>query len=218
MSAADSNKIELIIQMIDTMQENLDSMKELLGEVIGISATSFKLNGSKRPTNGFAVNTSGTVIEGVFDGESMIGQDGKRYPVPPNYASKSKLISGDILKLTIADTGSFVYKQIGPVERVQTLGTLKKIGNDYTVHTEAGEFRVLTASVTYFKAEPGDQITLIVPAGSKAGWAALENVIPQFTQRIEDPVPPSRPKVTMIDSSQDDMESFQIPKTLFKRS
>ena len=31
----------------------------------------------------------------------MIGPDGKNYPVPANYASKSKLIEGDILKLTI---------------------------------------------------------------------------------------------------------------------
>jgi hypothetical protein len=31
----------------------------------------------------------------------MQGSDGKKYPVPLNYASKSKLIPGDVLKLRI---------------------------------------------------------------------------------------------------------------------
>src|SRR5665213_4278331 len=51
----------------------------------------------------------GKIIEGVFDGQNMIGSDGKLYPVPANYASKSKLVQGDILKLTIADDGAFMY-------------------------------------------------------------------------------------------------------------
>jgi len=29
----------------------------------------------------------GKVIEGVFDGQNMVGSDGKTYPVPANYAS-----------------------------------------------------------------------------------------------------------------------------------
>ena len=61
--------------------------------------------------------TLGKVIEGVFDGQNMVGSDGKTYPVPANYASKSKLVQGDILKLTIAEDGAFLYKQIGPIPR-----------------------------------------------------------------------------------------------------
>jgi hypothetical protein len=34
----------------------------------------------------------GKVIEGVFDGQNMVGSDGKTYPVPANYASKSSNI------------------------------------------------------------------------------------------------------------------------------
>jgi hypothetical protein len=64
----------------------------------------------------------GKVIEGVFDGQNMVGSDGKTYPVPANYASKSKLVQGDILKLTIADDGAFLYKQIGPIPRKQVVG------------------------------------------------------------------------------------------------
>jgi hypothetical protein len=44
----------------------------------------------------------------------MIGSDDKKYPVPLNYSSKSKLISQDILKLTILANGKLIYKLIQP--------------------------------------------------------------------------------------------------------
>ncbi len=117
----------------------------------------------------------GKVIEGVFDGQNMVGSDGKTYPVPANYASKSKLVQGDILKLTIADDGAFLYKQIGPIARKQVVGTLKLEGGHYYVSVGTRDFRVLLASVTYFKAKPGDQVSVNVPEDdSAAEWAALE--------------------------------------------
>jgi hypothetical protein len=57
------------------------------------------------------------IIEGVFNGEKMVGPDGKEYAVSPNYASKSKIVEGDMMKLTITNNGKFIFKQIGPVER-----------------------------------------------------------------------------------------------------
>lgn len=117
----------------------------------------------------------GKVIEGVFDGQNMVGSDGKTYPVPANYASKSKLVQGDILKLTIADDGAFLYKQIGPIPRKQVVGTLKLEGGHYFVSVGDKDFRVLLASVTYFKAKPGDQVSVNVPEDDgPTEWAALE--------------------------------------------
>lgn len=69
-------------------------------------------------------NENERVIEGVFDGQIMIGADGQEYDVPANYASKSKLVEGDILKLTINNLGAFIYKQIKPIERVRQVGLL----------------------------------------------------------------------------------------------
>jgi hypothetical protein len=40
-------------------------------------------------------------IRGIFDGQSMVKEDGEKYPVPDNYASKSKLLEGDGLELKI---------------------------------------------------------------------------------------------------------------------
>ncbi len=117
----------------------------------------------------------GKIIEGVFDGQNMVGSDAKTYPVPANYASKSKLVQGDILKLTIADDGAFMYKQIGPIPRKQVVGTLKLENGHYFVDVNGRQFRVLLASVTYFKAKPNDQVSVNVPEDdTNAEWAALE--------------------------------------------
>lgn len=120
-------------------------------------------------------DTLGKVIEGVFDGQNMVGSDGKTYPVPANYASKSKLVQGDILKLTIAEDGAFLYKQIGPIPRKQVVGTLILENGHYFVDVAGKKLRVLLASVTYFKAKPGDQVSVNVPEDDAAAeWAALE--------------------------------------------
>jgi len=118
----------------------------------------------------------GKIIEGVFDGQNMVGSDGKTYPVPANYASKSKLVQGDILKLTIAEDGAFMYKQIGPIPRRQVVGVLRQKDGHYFVDVGDKEYRVLLASVTYFKAKPGDQVSVNVPEDTTvdAEWAALE--------------------------------------------
>ena len=106
-------RLKILIQEAET---SLAAAKELLMSVLGDDEVE-TVNLKEEPI--------GKVIEGVFDGQNMVGSDGKNYPVPANYASKSKLVQGDILKLTIADDGTFLYKQIGPVPRVQKVGALK---------------------------------------------------------------------------------------------
>jgi hypothetical protein len=159
-------QIKRLRALIQEAETNLAAATELLVSLVGDDPK--------------AVVTSrdevlGKVIEGVFDGQNMVGSDGKTYPVPANYASKSKLVQGDILKLTIADDGAFLYKQIGPVPRKQVVGMLKLENGHYLVGVDGRDFRVLLASVTYFKAKPGDQVSVNVPEDdSKSEWAALE--------------------------------------------
>jgi len=119
------------------------------------------------------------VIIGLFDGQEMVGPDGQKYTVPPNYASKSKLIPGDQLKLIIKPSGEYLYKQIKPVPRVHLKGVLKKDeqSKNFYVLAEGRDYRVLTASVTYFKGEPGDEAIIIVPESKDSQWAAVENII-----------------------------------------
>ena len=156
-------RLRILIQEAETP---LAAAKELLISVVGEdSSQAVKLQ----------EEAIGKIIEGVFDGQTMVGSDGKTYPVPANYASKSKLVQGDILKLTIADDGTFLYKQIGPVSRVQKVGLLVLENGQYYVEIDKKQYRVLLASVTYFKAKPGDQVSVDLPEDHKdAEWAELE--------------------------------------------
>jgi len=168
--------IALIAQMIESAEKNIQSAKQLLREMMG-----GKIEGNSellKKAQILNVSDGGKVIEGVFDGQNMVGPDGKQYPVPANYASKSKLVEGDVLKLTIAEDGSFIYKQIGPVERRKVLGILSHDEKgDYRVVAEGKPYKVLLASLTYFKSEPGDQVTIVVPKDKDATWGAVENVL-----------------------------------------
>lgn len=121
----------------------------------------------------------GRIIEGVFDGYQMIGPDGSKYSVPANYSSKSKLVEGDLLKLTIAPDGSFIYKQIRPIERERMMGKLvrDKETGEYRVLVEKKLFKVLLASVTYYRGEVGDEVVILVPRGGISSWAAIDNII-----------------------------------------
>lgn len=159
-------QIKRLRALIQEAETNLAAANELLISLVG---------DDERVTPPAREETLGKVIEGVFDGQNMVGSDGKIYPVPANYASKSKLVQGDILKLTIAEDGAFLYKQIGPIPRKQVVGTLTLENGHYYVDVSGKKFRVLLASVTYFKAKPGDQVSVNVPEDdSAAEWAALE--------------------------------------------
>ncbi len=166
MSELPEKQVKRLKSLLQEAETNLAAAKELLISIVGED---------DMPAHGNSEEVAGKVIEGVFDGQSMIGPDGKTYPVPANYASKSKLIEGDILKLTIADDGGFIYKQIGPVARRQIIGTLVQHDGAYYVEAGGKEYRVLLASVTYFKARMGDQVSIVVPEDNRdAVWAAVE--------------------------------------------
>lgn len=168
MSELPEKQIRRLRTLIQEAETNLAAAKELLISIIGDDGSIIA------PRSG-QENVSGKIIEGVFDGQSMIGPDGRTYPVPANYASKSKLVEGDVLKLTIADDGGFLYKQIGPVLRRQIIGTLVQHDGAYYVEANGREYRILLASVTYFKIEIGGQVAIIVPEENPdAVWAAVE--------------------------------------------
>lgn len=163
-------KVQALREMIANAERTMQSAKAML----------LQLEGKKRAGRPRKVEEieDGTVIQGTFDGQVMQGSDGKQYPVPANYASKSKLIEGDVLKLTITPDGSFIYKQIGPAERRHAIGVVvqDERGN-YMVVADGRPYRVLLASITYFKAEPGDEVAVVAPRAEGASWASIENVL-----------------------------------------
>lgn len=166
-----SEKIQALREMIYNAEKTLQGAKAMLLQLEGK-----KKVGRKKKTE--TSEEEGKIIEGTFDGQIMLGTDGKQYPVPANYASKSKLVEGDMLKLTITPDGSFIYKQIGPVERKRLIGTASQDSDgNYFIASEGKAYKVLLASITYFKVEPGDEVTLVISRDIESDWGAIENVL-----------------------------------------
>ncbi len=180
------SKAILIKKLLANIKENSDKLVDILApyitkedeERISIGQLADEALGKDKEDEGET-----RIIEGVFDGENMIGPDGKQYSVPANYASKSKLIEGDILKLTITGNGTFIYKQICPIERSRLVGVLEKtVEGEFYASIDGKRWRVLTASVTYFKGDSGDEIVILTPKSGESKWAAVENIV----KKLED--------------------------------
>lgn len=154
-----------IKDQLDGLLRSLDGNKKSLG-FAPIHATTELQSGEQ-------------IIEGIFDGEKMIGPDGKEYAVPPNYASKSKMVEGDSLKLTIKPDGKFIYKQTGPIPRRRVMGTVRfdEDTQKWTIEAADTTYKVLTASITFYKGKPGDEAIVLVPEVGDAAWGALENIV-----------------------------------------
>jgi hypothetical protein len=162
-------KIQALREMVLNAERTIQGAKAMLLQIEGKKKTG-------RPHK--TADDEGVVVQGTFDGQVMIGTDGKQYPVPANYASKSKLVEGDMLKLTITDNGMFLYKQIGPVNRRHAIGVVTQDEHEnYFVVVDLKPYRVLFASITYFKAAPGDEVAIVIPADIDSSWASIENIL-----------------------------------------
>lgn len=180
---AQDTRLALVKRVIHHMRGQLDALERLLleheaGDTLKDIADLIERQQAGAPEP-IASPLGSRTMEGVFDGQHMVAEDGKQYLVPPNYASKSKLVEGDLLRLVIGANGRFIFKQRGPIERQRLMGML--VYNDQTdewfVVAEDRKFKVLNASVSYFKAQPSDDAVILVPRDNPSSWAALENVI-----------------------------------------
>ncbi len=174
-------KLALAKKIVSRMREELSHLERMLGSETDAVETESLIAKVRLGNDEMYGPTAegGRTIEGVFDGQHMVGSDGHQYIVPPNYASKSKLVEGDILKLTIQPNGTFLYKQIGPIERQRVVGTLVRdeVTNDWEVVAIGKKYLVLAAAVSYHKADEGDDAVILIPNSAPSKWAALENVI-----------------------------------------
>ncbi|MDR2415570.1 MAG: hypothetical protein LBD75_02955 [Candidatus Peribacteria bacterium] len=149
---------------IATIEVDLKKMNAILDQLLNFDPAnpkSLEVGGGKQEMMQSAeLNTYSEegleVIEGVFDGYFMVGNDQKKYPVPMNYSSKTKLIPGDVLKLKVMADGKFVYKLIRPAERKHLKAILSRTDeNKFTANTDDGQIYFLNqAAVTFFKGVP----------------------------------------------------------------
>ncbi len=175
------DKLLAVQELIDSAMSSLKTANSLIRELTGVSDSSRERLSTRAGSMGMSAYSSANnkVVEGVFDGQNMVDSNGQTYPIPANYASKSKLVEGDGMKLMITEEGKFIYKQIAPTERRTVVGVLIQEDGQYKVLAEGKAFRILLASVTFYRAEVGDQVTIIIPKSENAQWGAVEAIIPK---------------------------------------
>ncbi len=210
-------QMQNLLELIEAADISLQKARQILAK-----QTDLKINIDAENLAEHESENQEKIIEGVFDGQSMIGPNGKEYSVPANYASKSKLVAGDNLKLTIKKDGSFVYKQIKAVDRKRIKGeiVMDEMNGSYAVIDDQGKkYNILTASVTYFKGEPGDIATIVVPEEQDTNWAAVENIIKasetdlsQTEQQTQGaPIESGQPENTQEDTSLENQQTASQP-------
>ena len=124
-------------------------------------------------------NIPGT--EGVFDGQYLVAEDGRKTEVPPNYAAKSKLVYGDILKVFM-DSGKQIFKQIDRVERQVIEGVLTKKEGKWYLLSDVGSYKVSDASAEFSKAKINDRAFALIPAeNTKVPFACLDRIITEHS-------------------------------------
>jgi hypothetical protein len=114
---AEEKELQIIKQLLDNAENQIRQVRSLL----------FAKEINKR-AKALDLEPMGMWSRVFITGKKWLIPKGKYILSLQNYASKSKLIPGDVLKLTILPDGSFIYKQIGPVKRKKIVGTLESSG------------------------------------------------------------------------------------------
>lgn len=193
--ASNADMLQKHAQMVQFVQNTLESMETDIKRIRIILQQLAKfdpenpnaLETIEKETEGVLGNTEPKtyneenmeVVEGKFDGYFMVGVDQKKYPVPLNYSSKTKLVPGDLLKLKILEDGKFIYKLIQASERKHVRALLSKTDdNKFIAVTDDGKSYFLNqAAVTFFKGKPGDELYILVNEKEDMGFAAIEAII-----------------------------------------
>lgn len=209
-------KIQTALNMVEVAENNLKNIRQIL---IGL----LEENGQKTSYSNFSTkkshdeNLATEVVEGNFDGENMMGDNGQIYIVPQNYASKSQLIIGDRMKWILTSERE-IFKLIAPVERERMNGTFSIDGENYAVLVNGltNPVRVLKASATFAIKNQGlsvgDEVTVLIPKDSTPTWGALISVVKKNTESLdilENEVKKEYPKITASTEELDDIGDFQ---------
>ena len=103
--------------------------------------------------------------------------DGNIYPVHQNYASKSKIVAGDTLSLRTDQDGILRYKQVNFCPRIRAIVKAEKEGNSFVVTYEGKKFKMLNASISFYKIKEGTEVAILLPKFKKTEWATVDNVL-----------------------------------------
>ena len=182
-----SKKIATILSILEIAQKNIQTALQLVNQLANDKTgedkpTASAATTSKMPVVSVDEASALEVVEGYFDGENMVGDNGQIYPVPQNYASKTQLVIGDRMKWILTPERE-LFKLIQPAERERVIGTLAAEGDDFVVlvDTLPHPVKLLKASVTYamknFGLKVGDEVVIVIPKNSTPVWGAFSSVV-----------------------------------------
>ncbi|MBC7472622.1 MAG: hypothetical protein H7196_05200 [candidate division SR1 bacterium] len=178
-----AKKIASILNLIEIAESNLKTSRNLLAQLAVEMGGKGSYTDYKQPANLSTDEDSALeVVEGYFDGESMIGDNGQMYVVPPNYASKTQLVLGDRMKWILTKDRE-VYKLIQAAPRERVTGTFTIEGDNYLVLIDKfpTPVKILKASATYamknLGLQIGDEVAITVPKDTTPLWGAFNTVI-----------------------------------------
>ncbi len=185
----DTQKISKILNLIEIAENNLKTAQLLIKQMYGSPQTEIYSNNSYGSGASSAADPESNfleIVEGHFDGENMIGDDGKIYAIPANYASKTKLVVGDRMKRILTDTYREVYKVIqkAAARRVVGMFTMDETGEFVViVDTIPAPVKVLKASITFAMKQQnlrsGDTVAILIPANGISTWGAFDSIVKQ---------------------------------------
>lgn len=150
-------------------------------------------------------------VEGYFDGQYLVSDDGRKTEVPGNYAAKSRLVYGDRLKVFV-ESGRQVFKQITKAERRKVEGVLgKKEGRWYLLANE-GTYRIADVAAEFNKAELNDKACAYVPANNlNVPYAALDLVLKLGVEEKEVEKPVKKVSLKPLEKKISDKPRAKIP-------
>jgi len=90
-----------------------------------------------------------------------------------------KLLNDLVKDKTIGWNGRMMYKQIAPIERETKVGLLTEEKGKYQVLADWVSYDLLTAAVTHFGGNIWDNVTVIIPKGKAATFAAIDTIAPK---------------------------------------
>ena len=186
LESVDSELMKKYYQMVNFLRNEISGIEVILDQLVNFDPMDINSLNSALWDDTIGNSELSTyseegieVIEGLFDWYFMIGADQKKYPVPMNYSSKTKLIPWDTLKLKVMPDWKFIYKLIKPADRKHLRAILSRTDdNKFTAVTDDGMVYFLNqAAVTFFKWTPGDELYIIINDKDETSFAAIEAII-----------------------------------------
>lgn len=197
-------------------------MKDQFSEIVKkVDQLESQLNSVRRLVNNFDkeyLQIDYSQVEGVvgtFDGIAMVTKEGKRYEVPANYAAKSKLVYGDVLKL-IEEEGKKLFKQIERVNRKKIEGILTKKEGEWYMLTDRGSYRVSDVAAEFQNAVLNAEVTAYLPEDNlNVPFATIDMVVTDEKKKPEKPEKSGNEikKEVKKDTKKDEKEESKEKKT-----